>query len=61
MINCYDNDKSDVYVTGGTFVNMDPSNVHEWKLHNKSFVVDGYTVVSEDKGNGEIWYTVVPA
>ena len=61
VINCYDNDKSDVYVTGGTFVNMDPSNVHEWKQHNKSFVVDGYTVVSEDKGNGEIWYTVVPA
>ena len=59
VINCYDDDKGDVTVTGGTFVNMDPSNVHDWRLHHRSFVVDGYTVVSEDKGNGEIWYTVV--
>jgi hypothetical protein len=39
---------------------MDPSNVHEWRQHHVSFVVDGYKVVSEDKGNGEVWYTVVP-
>ena len=60
VINCYDNDGSDVYVTGGTFVNMDPSNVHEWKLHHMSFVVDGYKVVAEDKGDGSFWYTVIP-
>ena len=59
VINCYDNDWTDVFVTGGTFVNMDPSNVHEWKQHNKTFVAEGYTVVSKPQADGSIWYTVV--
>ena len=59
VINCYDNDWGEVSLTGGTYVNMDPSNVHEWREHNRSFVAEGYKVVSEDKGNGVIWYTVV--
>ena len=60
VINCFDDDWGEVYLTGGTYVNMDPSDVHEWRKHHVSFVVDGYKVVSEDKGNGEVWYTVVP-
>ena len=60
VINCYDDDWGEVYLTGGTYVNMDPSDVHEWRKHHISFVVDGYKVVSEDKGNGEVWYSVVP-
>lgn len=59
VINCYDDDWGEVHLTGGTYVNMDPSDVHEWRKHHISFVVDGYKVVSEDKGNGEVWYTVV--
>ena len=59
VINCFDDDWGEVYLTGGTYVNMDPSDVHEWRKHHVSFVVDGYKVVSEDKGNGEVWYTVV--
>ena len=59
VINCYDDGATEVYITGGTFVNMNPSNVHEWRLHHMSFVVEGYTVVSEAQEDGTIWYTVV--
>ena len=59
VINCYDDAATHVYITGGTYVNMDPSNVHEWRQHNMSFLVDGYTVISERQADGNIWYTVV--
>ncbi|MBE6974052.1 MAG: hypothetical protein E7436_00955 [Ruminococcaceae bacterium] len=64
VINCSDGEyiagEAVVIVKGGTFVNMDPSNVHEGKMHNQSFVADGYTVVAETQSNGDIWYTVIP-
>ena len=64
VINCFDDDyiagTAVVSISGGTFVNFDPSNVHEGKQHNQSFVADGYTVVAEPQANGDIWYTVVP-
>ena len=59
VINCNDNAWSDVYLTGGTYVNMDPSDVREWKINHVSFVVEGYKVVAEPQENGDIWYTVV--
>ena len=65
VINCFDDDyvedKCIVIITGGTFVNMDPSNVHEGRLHHQNFVADGYKVVAEPQANGDVWYTVVPA
>ena len=63
VINCQDDNyvvgKCVVNITGGTFVNMDPSNVHEGRLHNESFVAEGYKVVAETQSNGDVWYTVV--
>lgn len=63
VINCQDDnyvdDKVKVIVTGGTFVNYDPSNVHEGRLHNQNLVADGYKVVAEAQSNGDVWYTVV--
>ena len=59
VINCHDDSAGTIRLTGGTFVNMDPSNVHDWRLHHRSFVADGYTVVSEPQQDGSIWYTVI--
>ena len=46
-----------ITVTGGTFVNYDPSTGDD--NLGGSFVPQGYKVVSETKANGDIWYTVV--
>lgn len=46
-----------ITVTGGTFVNYDPSKGDDNLGGN--FVADGYAVVSETKANGDVWYTVV--
>ena len=48
-----------VVITGGTFVNEDPSNIFEGWYINDSYVADGYKVVAEPQANGDIWYTVV--
>lgn len=45
------------FITGGTFVNFDPSTMPSGA--SPSYVKVGYSVVSEEKANGEIWYTVV--
>ena len=61
-LNCIDENYkkgADSIVTGGTFVNFDPSN-NQAEGPGTNFVADGYTVVSETKENGDIWYTVVP-
>ena len=39
-----------VTIKGGTFVNMNP----------QPYVADGYAVITEQKGETEFWYTVVP-
>ena len=39
-----------VTIKGGTFVNMKP----------QPYVADGYAVITEQKGETEFWYTVVP-
>ncbi len=48
-----------VTITGGTFVNEDPSNIFEGWYINESYVPEGYKVISETQANGDIWYTVV--
>lgn len=64
VINCSDGEyqvgEAVVVIKGGTFVNFDPSNVHEGKWHNQNLVADGYKVISETQANGDIWYTVIP-
>ena len=47
-----------ITVTGGTFVNYDPSKGDD--NLGGSFVADGYKVASETQTNGDVWYTVVP-
>ena len=44
---------------GGVYVNMDPSSMHEMKLHNRNFVAAGYKVEAEAQTNGDVWYKVV--
>lgn len=62
VLNCvdanYKNGTANIIVKGGTFVNFDPSN-NLAEGANTNFVADGYSVVSEIKANGEVWYTVV--
>ena len=62
LINCIDANYKDgsakVIITGGTFVNFDPSN-NAAEGAGTNFVADGYKVVSEAQTNGEVWYTVV--
>ena len=63
VINCNDDDYVNGYctvvLTGGTYVNMDPSDVHEGKQHHENFVAEGYKVVSEAQADGSVWFTVV--
>ncbi len=46
-----------ITVKGGTFVNYDPSTGDDNLGGN--FVANGYSVISETKDNGDVWYTVV--
>ena len=61
MLNCLDaNYKSGdakIIVTGGTFVNYNPSDSASENPH-ANFVAEGYSVVSEKHGE-DTWYTVV--
>ena len=63
VVNCYDpsykNGTATLTITGGTFVNFDPSANPEGA--GTSYVAEGYTVEAEKQANGDIWYTVVPA
>lgn len=56
------NGNARVSITGGTFVNFNPSNVKGISGITEpiSFVAEGYRVESDTKENNEIWYTVVP-
>ena len=46
-----------ITVKGGTFVNYDPSTGDDNLGGN--FVAEGYSVITETKANGDVWYTVV--
>ena len=52
----YKNGSAKISITGGTFVNFDPSANPEGS--GTSYVADGYKVVSETHGS-DIWYKVV--
>ena len=62
VVNCIDKayrlGTATIEIKGGTFVNFDPSDNPEGA--GTSYVADGYKVISEEKDNGDIWYTVVP-
>ena len=62
VVNCIDRNYKDktatISITGGTFVNFDPSANPEGE--GTSYVAEGYKVVSETRTDGETWYTVVP-
>lgn len=64
LINCIDAGSQDgtaqVIITGGTFVNVDPSDTESDPSDPTNYVAEGYTVISEKQANGDIWYTVVP-
>ena len=63
VVNCIDKAYKDgsaqISITGGTFVNFDPSANPEGA--GSSYVAPGYTVTRETQTNGDIWYTVTPA
>ncbi len=59
LLNLIDDSAATITVYGGTFVNFDPSKSSTENPQAK-FVADGYKVISEEKDNGDIWYTVVP-
>ena len=62
VLNCYDssykNGTAKIVVKGGTFINFNPADCQAEGAHT-NFVADGYSVVSERKASGDVWYTVV--
>lgn len=56
VLNLQNGSGGQIHVTGGTFVNFDPSNGDD--VNPGSFVEEGYTVVAEQQPNGDTWYTV---
>ena len=62
VLNCYDanraNGTAKIIVTGGTFVNFNPADCWAEGAHT-NFVAPGYSVIREDKANGDKWFTVV--
>lgn len=59
-LNLNDNSGGEICVSGGTFVNYDPSN-SDTENPSDNFLADGYTVISETNEAGETIYTVVSA
>ena len=59
VLNLQNGTSGTITVTGGTFVNYNPSTGDD---HDQptNFVADGYKVISETQTNGDVWYTVVP-
>ena len=57
VLNQQNNNPGTITVKGGTFVNYNPANGDDNLGGN--FVADGYTVITETKANGDVWYTVV--
>ena len=57
VLNQQNGNPGTITVKGGTFVNYDPSTGDDNLGGN--FVPAGYSVIREDKANGDVWYTVV--
>ena len=58
VLNMNNGNPGKITVKGGTFVNYDPSDSASENPHG-NFVAEGYSVISETKANGDVWYTVV--
>ena len=54
LINCDKASGSEIKIYGGTFVNFDPSTSGLGSL-----IEEGYVILTTERENGEIWYTVV--
>ena len=57
VLNQQNGNPGTITVKGGTFVNYDPSKGDD--NLGSSFVPTGYSVITETKANGDVWYTVV--
>ena len=57
VLNQQNGNPGNITVKGGTFVNYDPSKGDDNLGGN--FVPAGYSVITETKANGDVWYTVV--
>ena len=57
VLNQQNSNPGTITVKGGTFVNYDPSKGDD--NLGGSFVPTGYSVITETKANGDVWYTVV--
>ena len=57
VLNQSNSNPGTITVKGGTFVNYDPSKGDDHLGDN--FVPAGYSVITETKANGDVWYTVV--
>ncbi len=61
-VNCIDQNFKDgtcsVLIKGGTFVNFNPMQSQS-ENPTANFLAEGYSVVSNQKQNGDIWYTVI--
>ena len=57
VLNQQNSNPGNITVKGGTFVNYDPSKGDD-NLHG-NFVPTGYSVITETKANGDVWYMVV--
>ncbi len=58
VLNIKNSVASSIVVTGGTFVNYNPADGDDTGT-DKIVVADGYTVLTETKENGDVYYTVV--
>ncbi len=59
VLNIINKSNANIAVTGGTFVNYDPSTGDDSGIP-ATFVSEGCHVTSEKQSNGNTWYTVVP-
>lgn len=60
VLNVKNDSNSYINVSGGTFVNFNPAEGDDVQGTSAIKVAEGYQVISEEKENGDIWYTVVP-
>ena len=58
VLNMNNGNPGKITVKGGTFVNFNPAGGDD-NVQPTNFVADGYSVISETKANGDVWYTVV--
>ena len=58
VLNVRNDSNATITVYGGTFVNFNPADGDD-VVEGAITVAEGYTVTSETKANGDIWYTVV--